>query len=221
MSQSTKNNTLQANLKKAKSALKKKNAFEAERIALSVLESARSSCDFNSMCEVLPILRDARSLRVEAALTATEEVRLLERPIQEGETVEPGCYLVEPPRVGADARNLRLAALEQEVPVAIVCREPITQMQLRPIVAIGRITVRARVLPADNDAQPDLNWFMSAMNEIGETAIDPLDTGAAILKQIDGLMDRLDSIPDHPRLHDALEEICQIANSAQEPDTHC
>lgn len=218
MSQSTKNDRLQADFKKAKSALKAKNAFEAERIALGVLEAARSSCDFNLMCEVLPILRDARTLRVEAALTATDEIRFLEHPIEEGQKVEPGCYLVEPPRVGADARNLRLAALEQEVPVAIICREPVTQMQLRPIVAIGRITVRARVLPADNDAHPDIDWFLSAMNEIGETAIDSLDTGAAILKQIDGLMDRLDTIPDHPRLHDALEEICQIADSAQAPD---
>ena len=218
MSQSTTKEPLHTELANAKSALKAKKAFEAERIALSVLETARSSCDFMSMCKALPILRDARVLRVEAALNAADGIRVLESRLEEGQVVEPGCYLVEPPHVGADARNLRLAALEQEVPVAIICREPLTQMQLRPIVAIGRITVRARVLPADDDASPDLDWFLAAMNEIGETAIESLDTGAAILKQIDGLMDRLDSIPDHPRLHDALEEICQIADSAQEPE---
>ena len=215
----TRSKSLTAALAEAAEALDAGRFFEAERTALGVLENARQASDFSMMAEAIPTLKAARKERVAAALKAGDgRIRHLEARPEEDESVEPGCYLVEPPLVGADARALRLAGLEQEVPVVTVCREPLTQMNLRPIVAIGRITVRARVLPADEDANPDLDWFLSSMNEIGETAIDSLDSGAAILKQIDGLMDRLDSIPDHERLHDVLEELCRIASSAEESD---
>ena len=203
----------------ATNALNDGKFFEAERLALSALEEARAAEDYTMMAAALPVLRDARIQRVEAAFAASQEIRHLTESFEEGDKVEAGCILVQPPFVGADARAIRLAAHDQRVPVAIVCREPLTEMKLRPIVAIGRITVRARVLPAPDDENPDMDWFLAAMHELGETAIESIDTGAEILRQIDGLLDRLDSIPDHPRLHDALEEICLIAAAAQEKDS--
>lgn len=214
----TTSKTLQDDVTRARKALQKGDFFEAEHLALAALEAARAACEFKLMADIMPTLRDARSARLEAAVEVSDSIRHLEKRPEEGETVEPGCYLVQPPLVGADARALRLAALEQGVPVATVCREPLTEMKLRPIVAIGRITVRARVLPASDDATPDMEWFLTAMNELGETAIESVDTGTLILKQIDALLDRLDSIPDHARLHDALEEICMIAASSEQSD---
>ncbi|MCH2144634.1 MAG: hypothetical protein MK082_05745 [Phycisphaerales bacterium] len=214
----TTSKTLHADVRRAEKALESGDFFEAERLALAALEEARSASEFKVMTDIIPTLRDARSARLEAAIEAGESILHLEKRPEEGESVEPGCYLVQPPLVGADARALRLAALEQGVPVATVCREPLTETKLRPIVAIGRITVRARVLPAADDASPDMEWFLTAMNELGETAIESVDTGTLIIKQIDALLDRLDSIPDHARLHDALEEICMIAASSEQPD---
>ena len=189
--------------------------FEAERTALAALEAARSSNDFRSMAAIIPTLRTARGARLEAALDASRSVRHLEARPEEDDVVEPGCYLVQPPLVGADARALRIAAFEQEVPVAVICREPMTDLKLRPVVAIGRITVRARVLPAADDSNPDLDWLLAAMNEIGETAIESVDTGTPVPKQVDALLDRLDSIPDHARLHDVLAEACLVAASSE------
>jgi hypothetical protein len=200
----------------ANKALKSGKFFVAERAAFAAVAEARAALDFQMMASALPVLRDARKQRVDAAIDASEGIRHMDEPFEEGDKVKAGCILVDPPFVGADARAIRLAALEQDVPVAILCREPLTQMRLRPIVAIGQITVRTRVVPPDDDDNPDLDWFLAARNELGETAIESLDTGAEILRQIDGLLDRLDSIPEHPRLHDALEEICLIAAAACE-----
>jgi hypothetical protein len=211
MSGSIGSKSLHENMMKASDALANGRSYEAERIALDTLEAARTCNDFTVMAQVVPILKDARSIRWKAALAVDGGIRFLESRPDEETIVEPGCYLIEPPLVGADSKNLRLAALAQEVPVLTVCREPLTDLKLRPIVAIGRITVRARVLPSDDDVRPDIDWYLAALNELGETAIDSLDTGALLTKQIDGLLDRLDSIPDHAGLHDALEALCRHA----------
>jgi len=192
-------------------ALKAGRFFEAERLGLELLETSRAGSDFRSMAKVTPILKDARAMRMQAAIDTGGGIRFLEKIHEEGETVEPGCVLVEPPLVGAHARAIRLAALEQEVPLAILCREPITQMNLRPIVTIGRITIRTQVPRDKKEDEPSMDWFLGALDELGECAIESLDTGADILKQIDGLLDRLDAHPDHARLHDALEETCMLA----------
>lgn len=208
-----------AKLDKAVRALDDGRAHEAERLALDALETARNKSDFAAMAETVPVLKSARELRWKAALAVGDSIRIMETAPDEDTVVEPGCHLVEPPRVGADARNLRLAAAAQQVPVLVLCREPLTDLKLRPIVAIGRITIRARVLPAENDAAPDIDWFLAALNELGEAAIDSLDAGIDLTKRIDGLLDRLDSIPDHVGLHDALEATCREAAAAAAADT--
>jgi hypothetical protein len=56
-------------------------------------------------------------------------------------------YLLSPPRVGVDGRLMRETALRQEVPIVIIVREPTTKAGLWPIVAVGPVTVRARLAP--------------------------------------------------------------------------
>ena len=41
-----------------------------------------------------------------------------------------------------------------------------------------------------------------------------MDTGIELEKQVDSLMDRVMTLPEHARLHDALEETCRMAAHA-------
>jgi hypothetical protein len=125
--------------------------------------------------------------------------------------VQPGCYLVEPPLVGADARRLRLAALRDEVPVAVVCREPINRMGECPVVAIGATTVRTRITPPKSLDKPTLSWFAGALEQLGDFAVETVDSGHDLDKQIDDVMAKLDAHPDHEGLHQTLMDLCQQA----------
>ena len=110
-----------------------------------------------------------------------------------------------------EARRLRLAALRRESPVAVMCREPLSMLRLCPVVAIGQMTIRARIDPPKNWDKPDHKWFGGAMEKLGDAAIEMLDTGLELDRQIDFLMAALDSVPDHEKLHQALEALCKQA----------
>ena len=199
----------------AVAALDAGNWFEAERMSLQLIENARGVLDFDSMAAGVPVLRDARMARFEAAFKIADgAIRLLENHVDEETVAEPGCWLIQPPLVGADARNLRAAALEQQVPVAVLCREPLTQLGLQPIVSIGRITIRTKIDPPTDGSNPDIEWYRYALDELGESAIDSIDTGTEITKQVDALLDRVNTVQEHARLHDALEEACLLASKS-------
>ena len=109
-------------------------------------------------------------------------------------------------------RRLRIASLEAGVPVLILCREPTTQAGLVPLVAIAPgTTIRTRLKPPTNAKKPTATWFQSALNALGQAAIDAIDPGLAITRRIDALLGALDAIPDHDGLHDALLQACNEA----------
>ena len=195
-----------------KKAFDKKLWFEAERCALEIIENARGVFDFDGMAAVLPYLRDARMARFDEAFEIADgTIQVLEAEIEEECTVTPGCWLVQPPFVGADARTIRALGIDQEVPVAVLCREPLTQLGLQPVVSIGRITIRTKIDPPADHERPDVAWFRYALDELGEAAIESIDTGTELIKQVDALLDCIATIPEHARLHDALEETCRLA----------
>ena len=199
-------------IESAKKAFDSKLWFEAERSALKIVEDARGVFDFDSMAAALPILRDARMARFEEAFEIAQgTIQKLEEPIDEDFKVTPGCWLIQPPFVGSDARTIRALAIEHELPVAALCKEPLTQLGLQPVVSIGRITIRTKVEPSSNPSDPDVDWVKYALDELGEAAIESVDTGIDIVKQVDALLDRIATIPEHARLHDALEETCRLA----------
>lgn len=203
---------------KAGAALSHEHHFEAERLGHRALMMSRQINDFARMVECIGPLRTARQIRREEALSH-RKVNMVTEPVTEKVSVKPGCFLVQPPQVGADARRLRLAALQAEVPVAVVCREPQTQTGLWPIVAIGAgMTIRTKVKPPKNQSKPDMKWFIGAMEAIGDWAADIIDSDLELTKRIDVLLDRLDTVPDHDRLHDELEACCREA--ADEPATN-
>jgi hypothetical protein len=202
--------SLQQAMEKASAALRRNQWFEAERLAQKALEGARAARDFGLMARITLPLQEARRQRMQAALDKTG-VKILDEPFGEQPKLKPGCHLVQPPLVGADARRLRLFALEQEIPVAVLCREPRTKTGLCPIVCIGEVTIRARIAPPKNWDKPTVAWFAGAMEALGDAAIETLDRAALPVKQVDELIRRLDACPDHEKLHQALAAACVAA----------
>jgi hypothetical protein len=205
-------------MEKASAALAKTKYFEAERLADKALRLARRGDDFARMTRIIMPLQEARRQRLLQALDVGT-VTIINESVSETTRVDPGCYLVRPPQVGADARRLRLAGLQQEVPTAVVCREPLTQLKLCPIVAIAPgVTVREMVDPPEDPEEIDMAWFVGAMEAIGDRSIMELDPALATLKRVDALMGRLDAMPEHEGLHHALAEACQDAEREQKAE---
>jgi hypothetical protein len=195
---------------KAQQALTRNHWFEAERLCARALDMARGEGDFNLMARVLLPLQEARRQRMQIALDS-KKIVIVQEHLPEERQLEPKCYLIEPPLVGADARRLRLLALEREIPAMFLCREPKTQLGLCPVVAIGQVTVRTRIDPPKKWEKPDLAWYVAACEQLGDAAIDTIDRTAEPARQVDALLERLDTMPDHEKLHQALAEICKEA----------
>ncbi len=200
-------------MSKAQQALSRNHWFEAERLCARALDMARSEGDFNLMARIALPLQEARRQRAQLAYEA-KKVISLDTNFSEERDLGPFCYLVQPPLVGADARRMRLLALEREVPALFLCREPKTQLGLCPIVAIGQVTIRARIDPPRTWERPTFAWYVDACEQLGDAAIETLDRGAELAKQVDALLDRLDAMPDHEKLHQVLAETCKEAARA-------
>lgn len=197
-------------MERAEQALRRRGWFEAERLALKALAMARAADDFDAMARILLPLQEARRQRLEQAFEL-KKVRILRDPIVEPFEVTPGLYLVEPPLVGIEARRLRLLALEREVPVAVVCREPLTRVNTCPVVAIGPVTIRVRIDPPKRPTAPSAEWMAGALEQLGDAVIAGLDPQQDLLKRIDYLLACLEVHPDHEKLHQVLHDSCREA----------
>jgi hypothetical protein len=184
--------------------------FETERLCDRALRLARQSRAFERMARICLPLQEARRLRLQKALDLGA-ITILNTPQGDDPRVKPGCYLMQPPLVGADARRFRLAAFNQDVPAAVLCREPLTSMGKTPIVAIGLTTVRTRIDPPPKADKPTLEWYVAALEALGDAAISGVDAGIEPERQVDALLSCLDAHPDHEKLHQALAEACRRA----------
>lgn len=201
-------------MEKASDALARMSWFEAERLAIRALSLAWQHRDFERMARIVLPLQESRRQRFQKALDAgADGVAVVDQP-PDGEelSVVPGCYLVQPPLVGADARRLRVAALQRDVPVAVLCREPATQLGLVPVVStIPGKSFRTKMPPPKNREQPDLAWFVDALEELGNAAMHAIDPEKAVDRRIEALLEMLDALPEHEGLHQMLEEACREA----------
>jgi hypothetical protein len=196
-------------------ALEAGSYFTCERLSLQALTVSRESSDFLRIARILPALQEARRQRMQIAVDADDHVRVVTDPVLESAVIAPGCYLVQPPLVGADARRLRLMAFEQEVPVLVICREPMTKLKLCPIVAITPgSTVRTKIDPPDDPAAPDIPWLLGAMETLGEWAIASLDRELTPPRRVEALLTRLEAVPDHELLHQTAAEAAEAAHAA-------
>lgn len=214
MSREGQQQQIDALIKKATKALAKDNIFEAERLAAQALGMARVGRDFERLARCVPPLRQARGKRLRRALDVGKIKIIDSTPTRK---LKPGCYLVQPPRVGADARDLRLRALEGKVAVAVavVCREPDTMIGLCPIVAISPgATIRTKVDPPQDPERPDMEWFVEALEALGDWAIETIDPALEIHRRVETILARLDAIPEHDGLLQCLEHACHEAQRA-------
>ena len=212
MTSATKHRKIDELMEKASEALARMSYFEAERLAVKALNMAWQQRDYERMARILMPLQEARRLRYQIALDLAKITIIDEQLINEEFRIYPGCYLVRPPRVGAGARRLRLAAFNAEIPVAVVCREPDTILKLCPIVAISPgNSIRTQIDRPEDPDDPDMAWFVGAMEALGDAAIEDMDTGKAVEKRLEYLLGCLDAIPEHERLHQALARTCREA----------
>lgn len=194
----------------AEAALRRAQWFEAERLALQALAISSREDDWDAMARITLPLQEARRQRMQAAMEE-RKIRIHEGGISDEMELKSGCHLVQPPTVGADARRLRLTALRREIPVLVLCREPRTRAGLCPVVAIGPVTVRTRIEPPKSWDKPDFKWFVAALEQLGNAAIAGLDTGLELDRQIGYILDVLDAVPEHEKLHQVLESKCREA----------
>jgi len=194
----------------AAQALADQRYFQAEDLAHRALTLARNDGDYQRMAVVVPTLALARAGRL-ALANDVGTVMVLDEPFDDDVVIEPGCYLLQPPLVGAHARRLRLTAVRQEIPAVILCREPVIRLGLVPLVALGSgATIRTKVRPPEDLDHPDIEWFADSLEALGEAAGE-LDPAMTIKKRVDTLLTRLDAIPEHAGLHRFLEDSCQEA----------
>lgn len=211
MSASAKQKKIDDLLSRTQEGLKHGHWFEAERLALKALAMSRQEQDFDRMASAVPPLQEARRQRLQLALEVNK-ITVIDSPIHEEMKIKPGCYLVQPPQVGLDARRLRLAALNHDIPVAVICREPLSREKLTPVVAISpNTTVRVKVSAPARPNSPSMSWFVAALRALGDWAIESLDTTLPIIRRIDALLELLDALPEHENLHLALESACRTA----------
>ena len=201
----------------AATALAGKHHFKAEALAHKAMLLAHEDGDFERMTLTIPTLREARLCRLDAAMKVGT-LQVVDVPFEDDVTIEPGCYLLQPPLVGAHARRLRLLAVSREIDAVVLCREPVIRLGLVPFVALGTgATVRTKMkLPADIE-NPDLDWFMTALEALGEAAAE-LDPAMNVQKRVNALLPRVDAIPEHAGLNRFLEESCREAAEARAND---
>jgi hypothetical protein len=210
MAANTSSKRLESMMDRAEDALKRSSWFEAERLSVKALEAAREANDFEFMARVTLPLQEARRQRMLDAIDATSSVRVMDHVEPEPE-LKAGMVLIQPPAVAADARRLRIAALQEEIPLLVLTREPETQLGLCPVVAIGGTTIRVRIDGPRTAKRPTVKWMLGALEELGDGAINMIDESKQATSRVDALLAFLDSTPDHERLHQELANACREA----------
>jgi hypothetical protein len=207
----TKGDEIELGMEQVEAALRERRWFAAESLAAEAVRKARAAGRFGEIARILLPLQEARRQRA-AEASEKGKVRILDEHPPEGSPIDSGLLLVQPPLVGADARRLRLAALEQEVPLLVACREPLTRANTCPIVAIGETTLRVRIEPPRRPEAPTKAWFLAALEQLGDAAIAAIDPGQDLVRRIDHLIACLETHPDHEKLHQVLAELCREAD---------
>ncbi|KAA0213199.1 MAG: hypothetical protein DYG94_14275 [Leptolyngbya sp. PLA3] len=223
MSDAVKGNAIDRLMERASRALSTTDYFEAESLSARALEKARRVNDFDRMARILLPLQEARrQIRDQASDCGV--VRVVERPGDVPEPLEPGCYLVQPPMIGLDARTLWQLGLRRRVPLVAMAREPLTRDGRWPIVAVSEVSVRAKVetpapiervesrMSKDEFGGPvPVEWFIDAYERLGDAGIASVDAKEPAAWRVDDLLERLSALPFHEKLHQALASAARQA----------
>lgn len=201
-------------MEKASASLARTDYFEAERACLRALGRARAKDDFERMARICLPLQEARR-QIRQLATDAGAVRVISKMPPVGTRLEPGCYLLEPPRIGIEARNLRELAMRQGVAVMVLAREPLTRSGRWPVVGVGDgnpfpVSVRTQLAPPAEGAVT-MAWFGAAHEALGDAAIARVDPRWPADHRVDDLLELLPAVPDHEKLAQALAGACREA----------
>lgn len=200
-------------MERASQALVATKYFECERLSIDALQMAHRAEDYERMSRVLLPLQEARRQKRLLAID-TKSLTRLTVPLDETQVPTAGCYLIEPPLVGVDGRDLRERADAADIATFVVVREPLTRLGQWPVVMVGPVTVRTKVQPPAND-KPTIEWLIGASEALGDQAIASIDAADDIYDRVDQLMECLLTLTDHEKLHQALSEACVLASKQQ------
>lgn len=216
-------------MERASQALVRTEYFEAERMVSRALLAARRVLDFERMARMCLPLQEARRQKREQALDAGP-VALVRSAADLPRPLCAGCYLLQPPMIGRDGRNVRETADRRGVPTCVLTREPLTRAGRWPIVGVGPLVVRTQVAPPfevvrvetspskdADDRVPPVEWFAATSESLGDAAIALLKPDDHPHYRVDDLLDYLDAHPEHEKLHQALERACRDAIGTDEP----
>jgi len=210
-------------MERASSALVTTDYFEAERLALKAMLRARRANDFERMARICLPLQEARRQRRHEAVDSGESFIVSALPGRD-EHLRPGCYVVEPPLVGIEGRAIRERAGRRRIPVIVLVREPITLAGKWPIVGVGMgewepVVIRIQVDPPSDPLMPDATWVLASIEALGDAAIAKVNSAWPADHRVDDLVEWLDAVPEHEKLHQALASECAAAAKSP-PSTH-
>ena len=205
---------IQTQVDRGHDALREESWFVAENRFLKALTASRSRDDWEGMVEIVDGLRESRvGIRRQSLVRGS--VRICHEGVTETMEISTGRYLIEPPLVGADARRLIQSGRDNQVALAVVCREPLTQTGLVPVVAIAPgTTIRIQIEAPSNEKKPTTAWFKGAMQSLGEAALNSIDPTKSVDRRIDALIGTIDAIPDYEALYSALSAACNEAHAS-------
>lgn len=201
-------------MERASLALERGEYFEAEGLCVRAIVAARRDDDFERMARICMPLQEARRQIRQIASDAGRIILVREIMLRVDEPL-PGFYLVEPPLIGLDARTVRDLLLRKRVPAVVLAREPETRSGKWPIVGVGGgepLPVVARVqLDAPPNGKPTPSWLLAAQEALGDAAIAQVKPDWPADHRVDDLFERLEAVPDHEKLIQALEHACRDA----------
>lgn len=211
-------------MEKASKALVETEYFEAEQLALKALRKALAARDWERLARIALPLQEARRQRRHEA-TDCGAVHVIKTLPTAKQALAMGCYLLRPPLIAAEAKTLRLIADRQRVATMILTREPTTKLGKWPIVAVGPdVSIRIQVDPPEGagtaeraEAEPSVRWLLAAQEALGDAAINKLRPQDPAAHRVEDLIDFLDAIPDHEKLHQKLADECRRAMSEPAP----
>lgn len=223
MADATRANPIDVLMERASAALVAADYIAAESLASRALVKARRADDFERVARiVLPLQEARRQLRQIAADAGP--ARLIRSPDDVPDPLESGLYLVQPPLIGLDARTLVEAGLRRGAAVVALAREPLTRDGLWPIVAVSEISCRTKVAPPvplerreDRMSKDEFvgeipaSWFEAAYEAVGDAAIASVDLAEPPAWRVDDFLERVDALPFHEKLHQALEHAARDA----------
>lgn len=226
---------------RASAALLAADYFACEALCIQALHAAHRARAFERMARILMPLQESRRQRRHEAVDSGRVILLKDarspatpssaartpgsktsRSKAADDPWHPGCYLVCPPLVGVQARDIREALLRTQVPAMVLCREPTTSTGLWPLVAVGPASdatpmppvVRVRLAPPKvltPEGAPDPGWMLAAQEALGDAALAKVNPAWPADHRVEDLMEWLDAIPDHEKLAQALEATCREA----------